>query len=320
MLEIASKQDVITLSVAPCIRKGIGVEIGRGCNHGCIYCFSACSTSSTETTLAYFANAAEVLEQFLKRHEQEIENVHLGYITDFLQQAGPDVERVRLQILDTLQRYNVSVSCLTKGKPSTKVQQAIDKLGRRFMLMLDTGCGDLQWEPNILPLKERVQAIAPLTCFKAARIDPVIPGVNDDKHWFAPVCKLLQAAGVEHVDVSFLFLTDEVADAIEDRLGEKVVDKLYSYYSDNNTERLGGSVAWTGEHVNMDDIRYRIDTVQLPSPNAHYRLKVIERLRQVASNHNITVRLCNCKNKSLVGHTSVCSDTRTLRERSRIYS
>jgi len=313
----AKESDAITLSVAPCIRKGIGVEIGKGCSNGCIYCFSGCVEGvDSKQKVSYFDNVAEIVESFLKMHASEVENVHLGYVTDFFQD-GQEADRIRKSVLSVLQKYPVNISCLTKGFIHEDTAEIIETMGNRFTLMIDTGCGDLEWESNVMPLGVRLYNVRKMTKTNVnARIDPIIPTVNDGALWFRETFKTLATAGIKNVDCSFLFLTDEVMDAVEQKMGIAKVKEIHNLaYNDGCNERLNGAVAWTGEYVDMEDIRYKIDTIDLPSPDQGYRQGVLSTMTDEAAQYGIKVRLCNCKNRSMKSFTGFCSDSRKLQGR-----
>ncbi len=312
-------REIVTLSVAPCIPKGIGVEISKGCNLGCIYCYSACDDGYSTTMcqsneiVRFYENADDAVDRFIEKHGDQIRNVHLGYVTDFNQEHGEEVEEIRLRVLRVLQKRNVNVSCLTKGLPSPAVIEEINKMADKFTLMLDVGCGDKRWETAVQPLEDRVKVIGQLKCNVGARMDPIIPGVSDTKEWMEHVCQQLNSIGITDIDTSFLFLTDEVVEATERVFGPEAVDELYEkYYTTGCKEHLNGAVPWTGDKVDMEDIRYKIDVIALVTPDVEYRKETVQKFQAIAGEYGITVRLCTCKNRSMKSFTGFCSDTRAL--------
>ena len=267
----------------------------------------------TGTEVTYFLNCAQTLEKFLKMHANEVENVHLGYVTDFFQDVNdPRVDQIRLEVLEVLCRYEVHISCLTKGKPSDGAITLINKMRDRFTIMMDVGCGNPSWERNVMPRLTRLAASEKLECMKGARLDPIIPGVNDSDKFFHELVDDLVDVGIFDIDTSFLFLTDDVQEAVSAKLGEDRLEELYKYYITGCEEFLNGAVAWTGQEVDMEDIRYKIDTIALPSPDIQYRKETIERFKEIAEAKEVTVRLCNCKNRSMKGFTGCCTDSRNL--------
>jgi DNA repair photolyase len=297
------------------------VEISKGCNLGCIYCYSACddgySTAQCQgnsaEVLRFYENTDEAVDRFIHQHGDHLRNVHLGYVTDFHQDHGPRAEEIRLKVLRALQQHNVNVSCLTKGMPSDAVIEEINKMADRFTLMLDVGCGDEKWETNVLPLWKRAEQISKLECNLGARMDPIIPGVSDTDEWMEHVCRTLAGIGITDIDTSFLFMTDEVVSATERVFGPEAVDEMYDkYYTTGCEEHLNGAVPWTGDKVDLEDIRYKIDVIALVTPDVDYRREKVERFQRIAKPYGITVRLCTCKNRSMKGFTGFCSDTRAL--------
>lgn len=308
-------EDIITLSVAPCISHGIGVEISRGCSLGCIYCFSGCAENKTPgNQVCYYYNAAEVLKQFLDQHGSDVRNVHLGYVTDFFQ---PDVQKIRVQVLRVLLDHpsQPNVSCLSKGRPDDQSIKLINQMTDRFTFMFDLGSFDTEWEPNVLDFWSRLEQVKKLKCNMGARLDPIIPGVTE-LGLIADHLHALQEANITDLDCSFLFLTDQVADSIERRFGPEYLDKMLEAYEEGSEEYLNGAVNWTGAEmkIDMEDIRYKIDTIALPSPDKSYRIRVIKHLKTMCKEFGITVRLCNCKNRTMKGMTDFCTDSRRLKE------
>lgn len=311
-------EDIVTLSVAPCIRKGIGVEIGRGCNHGCIYCFSACSTTGATQSVVYYENCAQVLESFLQKNATEVENVHLGYVTDFFQDAQDTrVRAIQQEVLEVLAKYKVSVSCLTKGRPTDDAISVINKIGERFTLMLDVGMENVEWEPGVPTLSSRLGQVAKLDCNVGARMDPIIPGLDDWCGYTSQAMERLSAIGITDMDCSYLFMTDEVAQQVEEVFDEESLYKLYEYYAAGDEEHLNSAVAWTGHKIDLEDIRYKIDRIGLLSPDVDFRMQHFNELRAKAEAFGITARLCMCKNKSMKGTTGMCTDSRVINNRRR---
>lgn len=303
--------EIITLSVAPCVPGGIGVEGKQGCPHGCIYCFSSCSNndSTGRSDIISFRNADLVLHQFLETHTPV--RIHLGYVSDFL---TVDMN-VRQRVYEVLLQHNIPISILTKGMPCDMDIDYMRRLGKRLTFMLDVGCGDEKWEPYVPMFEKRLVKIQQLVdiCDVNARIDPIIPNVNDTDVYCETVFGQLKSAGICNIDISFLFLTEPVADAVDGVFGEDYLETLYDFYSQHEEELLNGAVPWTGlgEKIDLNDIRYKIDLIPLPSPDWSYRETVLKKFQKIGKKHNITVRLCTCKNKSMKGLTGTCSDARS---------
>lgn len=302
-------EQVITLSVAPCVPGGIGVETTGGCENGCIYCFSSCSNNQKfgRQEVVYFQNAAEILKQYLSTNK--CSRVHLGYVSDFL---GAPLD-LRIKIYEVLREYDVPISILTKGLLTDTDIGFLKILDNRVTFMFDIGCEDDQWETNVISFRKRLLMVQKLIgyCNVNARIDPIIPTVNDNEEYFRTVAGALQEVGIKNIEMSFLFLTDPVESAVEEVFDDNMLAELYKYYESNEEEKLNSAVQWTGKaNIDMEDIRYKIDWIPLPSPDTDYRKKVLSLFQTLGKEYDIKVRLCTCKNRSMADMIGMCSDAR----------
>jgi DNA repair photolyase len=143
----------------------LALNIYKGCNHGCLYCFVP---NATVTTREEFIKIGNRLGDFLERVKREAaalptdhEPILLCFSTDPYPKMPNEFTLLTRRVIEVLTRYGHSFQVLTKG-------------GRRALRDIDLyGPGDLfattltlldpahsaTWEPNAAPPAERMEAL-----------------------------------------------------------------------------------------------------------------------------------------------------------------
>ena len=186
-----------------------GMNLYRGCQHGCIYCDSRSlcyQINHVFEDIEVKENALELLEQALKRKRKPC-MIGTGSMTD---PYIPLEEELRLTrgALELIRDYGFGVSVLTK---STRVLRDLDLLAdinRRAKAVVqmtltthdDKLCRIL--EPNVSVTSERVAA---LKAFREAGIptvvwlDPILPFLNDTRENITGILESCMEAGVRGI-------------------------------------------------------------------------------------------------------------------------
>ena len=186
-----------------------GMNLYRGCQHGCIYCDSRSlcyQINHVFEDIEVKENALELLEQALKRKRKPC-MIGTGSMTD---PYIPLEEELRLTrgALELIRDYGFGVSVLTK---STRVLRDLDLLAdinRRAKAVVqmtltthdDSLCRIL--EPNVSVTSERVAA---LKAFREAGIptvvwlDPILPFLNDTRENITGILESCMEAGVRGI-------------------------------------------------------------------------------------------------------------------------
>lgn len=186
-----------------------GMNLYRGCQHGCIYCDSRSlcyQMNHIFEDIEVKENALELLEQALKRKRKPC-MIGTGSMTD---PYIPLEEELRLTrgALELIRDYGFGVSVLTK---STRVLRDLDLLAdinRRAKAVVqmtltthdDRLCRIL--EPNVSVTSERVAA---LKAFREAGIptvvwlDPILPFLNDTRENITGILESCMEAGVRGI-------------------------------------------------------------------------------------------------------------------------
>ena len=186
-----------------------GMNLYRGCQHGCIYCDSRSlcyQMNHVFEDIEVKENALELLEQALKRKRKPC-MIGTGSMTD---PYIPLEEELRLTrgALELIRDYGFGVSVLTK---STRVLRDLDllaEINRRAKAVVqmtltthdDKLCRIL--EPNVSVTSERVAA---LKAFREAGIptvvwlDPILPFLNDTRENITGILESCMEAGVRGI-------------------------------------------------------------------------------------------------------------------------
>lgn len=186
-----------------------GMNLYRGCQHGCIYCDSRSlcyQMNHVFEDIEVKENALELLEQALKRKRKPC-MIGTGSMTD---PYIPLEEGLRLTrgALELIRDYGFGVSVLTK---STRVLRDLDLLAdinRRAKAVVqmtltthdDKLCRIL--EPNVSVTSERVAA---LKAFREAGVptvvwlDPILPFLNDTRENITGILESCMEAGVRGI-------------------------------------------------------------------------------------------------------------------------
>lgn len=170
---------------------GNGMNLYRGCLHGCIYCDarSLCyQMNHVFEDIAVKENALELLEQALKRKRKRC-MIGTGAMTDpYL----PIEEKLCLTrgALELIDQYGFGVTVQTKSAKILRDLELLDRINRRSKAVVQmtlTTCDDALCrliEPNVSVTSERVAA---LKVFRDAGIptvvwlSPILPFLNDTR-------------------------------------------------------------------------------------------------------------------------------------------
>ena len=171
------------------LSSGNGMNLYRGCQHGCIYCDSRSDCYHMEhpfEDVAVKENAIELLEEALKRKRQRC-MIGTGSMTDpYL----PLEEKLRMtrRALEVVERYGFGVTLITKSdlilRDLDLLQRIHEKSKCVVQMTLTTFDDDLcrKLEPNVCPTSRRIEVLRRL---REAGIPtvvwlcPILPYIND---------------------------------------------------------------------------------------------------------------------------------------------
>ncbi|WP_226664974.1 PA0069 family radical SAM protein [Microbulbifer aggregans] len=227
-------KSIIATNSSPDLPFSQSINPYRGCEHGCIYCYARPAHAymdlspglDFETRLFFKPNAAELLEQALRKPSYRCTPIALGTNTDPYQPLEKD-KRITRQILETLQRFQHPVTIITKGQLILRdlpllAEMASDGLARVAISVttLDNALKRVL-EPRTAGPAARLRMIEALsdagipTSVMAA---PVIPALNDSE--LESILGRSREAGADQAAYILLRLPHEVAPLFRQWLSE----------------------------------------------------------------------------------------------------
>lgn len=183
-----------------------GMNLYRGCSHGCIYCDSRSSCYCMEHAfedIEVKENAIQLLEYAL-RHKRNKCMIGTGAMTDPYIPLESELGFFR-QALKLIEQYGYGVTLLTKSDRVLRdldILCAINKKTKCVVQMTLTTYDDAlckKLEPNVSVTSERVAALKRL---KKAGIPtvvwlcPILPFINDNEANIKGILNLCREAGV----------------------------------------------------------------------------------------------------------------------------
>lgn len=188
---------------------GNGMNLYRGCSHGCIYCDSRSDCYHMEHAfedIEIKENAIELLESTLKRKRNKC-MIGTGSMTDPYIPAELEIGNVR-KALELIDRYGFGATLITK---STRVLKDIDLLRSinektKCVIQMTLTTFDealcRKIEPNVSTTRERFEALIRLR--KAGIpvvvwLTPILPFINDTEENLNGILDYCIEAGVSGI-------------------------------------------------------------------------------------------------------------------------
>jgi DNA repair photolyase len=231
-LHIDTSRSVINEITSPDLPRMRSINIYRGCEHGCIYCFARpthgylgySSGLDFETEIFYKPDAHEVLKTELAAKSYQAFPITLGTNTDCYQPVERGLRLTR-RVVETLYRHAHPLAIITKSALVTRdidvlAPMAMQKLAR-VNISLTTLDADLArvMEPRAASPQRRLATIRALTDAGipvTVMVAPLIPGLTDME-----MERLLEAAysaGARHAHYALVRLPHEVKDLFSEWL------------------------------------------------------------------------------------------------------
>lgn len=183
-----------------------GINLYRGCLHGCIYCDSRSKCYHMEhdfTDIEVKENAIELLEQALRRRRKKC-MIGTGAMTDPYLPLEMEVGNVR-RALELIEQYGFGVTVHTKSDRVLRDIDLLQKINQEtkavVQMTLTTYNEELckKIEPNVSTTGERFAALKE---FRTAGIptvvwlSPILPFLNDTKENISGILEMCREAGV----------------------------------------------------------------------------------------------------------------------------
>ena len=238
-IETDNARTVIARNQSPDLPFDRSINMYRGCEHGCPYCYARPSHTylgysaglDFETRLFAKFDVAEKLRKELTTKAYRCEPITLGANTDPYQPIEKRLGLTR-QILTVLAEHRHPVHITTKSASIVRDIDILSELAQLNLIGVNVSIVTLDshlsrtLEPRASAPHSRLKAVSalsragiPITIF----IAPVIPGLND--HEIEGILESCAQAGARRAEWTMIRLPLEVADLFQEWLGAHHPDK-----------------------------------------------------------------------------------------------
>lgn len=183
-----------------------GMNLYRGCSHGCIYCDSRSRCYHMEHAfedIEVKENAIELLEHALRRKRQKC-MIGTGSMTDPYIPLELELQHVR-KALSLIERYGFGFTVITKSNRILRDLDLLRKINEKTKCVVqmtlttydEALCRKI--EPNVSTTGERFETLKTLRDAGIPTVvwlSPILPFINDTRENIAGVLELCAEAGV----------------------------------------------------------------------------------------------------------------------------
>jgi DNA repair photolyase len=275
-------QSIISYNDSPDIPFNASLNVYRGCEHGCSYCYARNSHEylgfsaglDFESKIMVKENAPELLRRELSSPKWKPQVLAMSGVTDCYQPVERRLQLTR-RCLAVLAEFRNPVSLITKNHLVTRDIDLLSELAAHqavsVHLSINSLDGELarKLEPRAAPPKMRlaaVEALAKAGVPVGVLIAPVIPAIND--HEIPAVLAAAKAAGAGWAGTEILRLPLTVAPIFEEWLErnfperkDKVIGRIRAIRGGKlNDPRFGSRMS--GEGIFADQISQMFDVAR----------------------------------------------------------
>lgn len=196
------------------------LNIYRGCEHGCKYCFAIYSHSYLNDdnyfdTVYYKKNILEALEKELSSPKWKREVVNIGGVTDSYQPIEKEL-KIMPEVLKLMIKYKTPIIISTKSDLILRDIELIKELSSITTVNIACTITALDerirtfLEPNGSPTKNRFLALKQIkketNAVVGLHLMPIVPYLTDNKYNLEQIYKLASKINVDYVLPGTLYL------------------------------------------------------------------------------------------------------------------
>ena len=211
-----------------------GMNIYRGCEHGCIYCDSRSrcyNMNHAFEDIEVKINAPELLEQALK-HKRKRCMIGTGSMSDPYMPLEKELKLTR-KCLEIIDKYNFGFTLITKSDLVLRDLDLLKKINEKTKCVVqmtittfdDELCRII--EPNVCVTSRRIEVLKILHENNIPTIvwmTPILPFINDNEENIMNILKACKKAGV------YGFMTFGIGLTLREGDREYYYEKLDSYF------------------------------------------------------------------------------------------
>ncbi|WP_407493392.1 PA0069 family radical SAM protein [Pseudooceanicola sp. MF1-13] len=222
-------RSLITYNTSPDLPFDRSINVYRGCEHGCVYCFARPTHAylglspglDFETRLTARVNAAQVLEKELRNPRYKVAPIAMGTNTDPYQPVEHQAELTR-NCLKVLADYNHPVAIVTKGTGILRDLDILAPMAAQGLASVGISVTTLnpeisrKMEPRVPSPAKRLDVIRRLSDAGVpvrVMVSPVVPGLTDPE--VEAILHAAHDAGATSASWIMLRLPLEVAPLVE---------------------------------------------------------------------------------------------------------
>ena len=191
------------------LSKNNGMNLYRGCTHGCIYCDSRSNVYNMQhdfEDIEVKENSLELLKKALQKKKEKC-MIGTGSMTDPYIPLESQLQYVR-KSLELIHRYGHGFTCITKSDLVLKDLDILKKINdkSKAVIQMTLTCMDdeisKKIEPNVCPTSRRLEV---LETFKNEKIPtivwlcPILPYITDTEENISSIIDASVEAGVKGI-------------------------------------------------------------------------------------------------------------------------
>ena len=234
-----TSRTIIARNTSPDVPFDRSINVYRGCEHGCVYCFARPTHAflglspglDFETRLFYKPAAAALLQKELGAPGYRVRPIAMGTNTDPYQPVEKSLRLTRA-VLEVLDRHNHPVTIVTKSHLVTRDLDILAPMAARRLVKVALSVTTLDarlaraMEPRAATPARRLDAMGRLARAgvpAAVMVAPVIPGLNDAK--IEAILAAAATAGAREAGHILLRLPLEIRQLFREWLAEAAPDR-----------------------------------------------------------------------------------------------
>lgn len=238
-VQVEAAKRIITRNSSPDISFDRSINVYRGCEHGCSYCFARPTHAymglspglDFETRLFVKPNAARLLEQELAEPGYEPKTIALGTNTDPYQPIEK-TWRLTRAVLEVLERCGHPVGIVTKSHLVTRDKDILARMAERGLAKVAISITTLDpklaraMEPRAATPGRRLEALKELSDAGIPTVvlaSPIIPALNDSE--IERILDAARANGARDAGYILLRLPQEVSELFKEWLLQHYPDR-----------------------------------------------------------------------------------------------
>ena len=278
------KTSVLRHPGLPCLQEHYTINLTAGCPFDCRYCYAQSFRHHPGVgKVIFYANSLELLRKQFPRMRNKPRLVYFSTACEPFA-PYPEILDTLYDAMELLLSNRVFVLISTKSRIPDRFISLLER--HAGMVSVEVGLTTVDdgvravLEPNAFPVEQRLSNLRRLNergIQVKAKMDPLIPGLTDSDESVSAVFKTLETMKVGNAVASFLFLRRALMRRMNFRHdGWAFGNMVKRIYTQIISDYCGGSI--------------------IRVPATEYKRERFGAIRQLASEHNVRLTFCGCKN------------------------